>query len=160
VTLRSRPLGWCSSRMIHFSFSSSPHPSSPTGSSMKQARVIIVAIPRETGVLLSSVPPPKGKREEGGGGGRGNDFEIFVAVHKSEGGWYAYLNTESLLPCVRLSSSRSSSSCSPSSSPPPPSTARAAALLDLTSSLSSFLVSLLRRPLLLFGSRPPLSHER
>lgn len=32
--------------------------------------------------------------------GRGNDFEIFVAVHKFEGGGRAYLNTD--LPCVLM----------------------------------------------------------
>jgi len=103
------------------SFSSSPLPSPPPPlspatlppvvvPSMRQAHVIIVAIPRETGVLLSSLSLSlspgwkRGKRGEAaaaaaaaaveGRPGRGNDFEIFVAVHKFEGGRYAYLNTE------------------------------------------------------------------
>lgn len=108
----------------------------------------------KTIILFSSVPPRKKEGKgaiEGPWRDGGNDFEIFVAVHKFEGGGYAYLNTEpNLLPYVQLflvvvfflflfffffAA-----------------TARAAALLDLTSSLVSFLVFLLQPPLLLFGS--------
>lgn len=51
--------------------------------------------------------------------GGGNDFEIFVAVHKFEGGGRAYLNTDRAFPASD-SSSRSSYSYSSSSSSPLP----------------------------------------
>lgn len=99
--------------------------------------------------------------KDGGGEERGgNDFEIFVAVHKFEGGGRAYLNTDRAFPASCSSSPVVlflfvlfflSAAARPRLVLP---------LLDLTSSLLSFLVFLLHLPLLLFGSRPPLSRER
>lgn len=138
-----------------------------------------MALPREAVVLLSALPTPAERKEErrGGwraqGGHRGNDFEIFVAAHKFEGGGLAYLNTDRTftaspaLPHRRRRRRRCllllllllvrPLSLAPAAARP----RLVLPLLDLTSPLFSFLVFLLHLPLLLlFGSRPPLSRER
>lgn len=69
------------------------------------ARVIIVTLPvggcrslllRQNG--LGGRVQGKVKGEGRRAKGEGNDFEIFVAVHKFEGGGRAYLNTDRAFP--------------------------------------------------------------
>lgn len=62
------------------------------------ARVIIVTPPVGGCRSLLLRQNGLGERVRGEAKGEGNDFEIFVAVHKFEGGGRAYLNTDRAFP--------------------------------------------------------------